>query len=220
MNLQTHPLPNSYSLSESAPLIGSEISSLANVLSRICHDEPNLEYIIPDQAARRMLLPSFLQAAILAGQLNGQVHISENHDGIAVWIGPEHNLALGEIMHSMLPALPEECVRRYVNLVESIEVARTHVAMRPHWYLMFLAVDASLPGKKIGETLIAPVLSQADSTGTPCYLENFNANRLSLYRDCGFQITGAGRISGGGPNFWSMGRTVLAPPFPRSCILF
>src|SRR5437867_2904123 len=152
MNLQS--VHNSQPLNEPALLTGSQIRSLSSVISRICHDEPNLEYIVPDQAARRMVLPSFLQAAILAGQLYGQVRIGENHDGIAVWIGPEHNLRFRQIMQTRLP---EECLERYMKLAESVEVARTNLAVRPHWYLMLLAADASLPDKIIGETLIAPV---------------------------------------------------------------
>jgi hypothetical protein len=205
MNLQT--VHNSPPLNEPALLTGSQITSLSSVISRICHDEPNLEYIVPDQAVRRMVLPSFLQAAILAGQLYGQVHIGENHDGIAVWIGPEYNLRFRQIMQT---TLPEVCLERYMKLAGNGEVARTHAAVRPHWYLMLLAADASLPDKIVGETLIAPVLSQADSTSTPCYLETFNASRLSLYRNHGFEITGAGQIPDGGPNFWTMAREILA----------
>jgi hypothetical protein len=203
MNLQT--VHNSQRLNELALLTGSQIRSLSSVISRICQDEPNLEYIVPDQAVRRMVLPSVLQAAILAGQLYGQVRIGENHDGIAVWISAEHNLRFRQIMQT---TLPQECLERYMKLAESVEVARTHLAVRPHWYLMLLAADASLTDKIIGETLIAPLLSQADSTAT-CYLETFDASRLSLYINHGFEITGAGRIPDGGPNFWTMATKVV-----------
>lgn len=58
----------------------------------------------------------------------------------------------------------------------------------------------------MSEALIEPVLSRADSTGMPCYLETFSEKRLSFYKDFGFRITGAGRIPDEGPNFWAMTR--------------
>jgi hypothetical protein len=46
----------------------------------------------------------------------------------------------------------------------------------------------------------------------PCYLETFSEKRLAFYKNYGFRITGAGRIPGGGPNFWAMTRAAVKSP--------
>jgi len=107
----------------------------------------------------------------------------------------------------VLTELSEPYSARYMKLRQSIEEVRTRLAPGPHWYLMLLAVTPSLPEKVVAEALMQPVLSRADSTGMPCYLETFSEKRLAFYEDCGFRIIGAGRIGAGGPNFWTMGRT-------------
>ena len=173
-------------------------------LSRICHDEASLEYVAPDEEGRQILLPSFFRSAIRAGELYGEIHMSENGDGVAVWIRPEHHLAFRQMV---ITELSEPYSARYMKLRQSIEEVRTRLAPGPHWYLMLLAVTPSLPEKVVAEALMQPVLSRADSTGMPCYLETFSEKRLAFYEDRGFRITGAGRIGASGPNFWTMGRT-------------
>ena len=93
-------------------------------LSRICHDEASLEYVAPDEEGRQILLPSFFRSAIRAGELYGEIHMSENGDGVAVWIRPEHHLvprpnydrrgatgvcANGRYTHSEKPYAPGTC---------------------------------------------------------------------------------------------------------------
>jgi hypothetical protein len=149
------------------------------------HNETNLEYMVGDEDTRRI---------IGTGQLCGEVHTTENQVGVALWIRPENDL----FFRRTSPRMPSEDVRK-------------RLAPTPHWYLMVLAADASQPEKTIYAALIEPVLSRADETGMPCYLETISANRLAFFQDCGFQITGAGRISGGGPNFWAMSRAAVSP---------
>jgi hypothetical protein len=55
-----------------------------------------------------------------------------------------------------------------------------------------------------------PLFSATDGDVQSCYVETFDETDLPFYRECGFQIAGAGRIPGGGPNFW-----ILIRPSPR-----
>ena len=166
--------------------------------------------MVPNEQVRRVAAPSFFLSAIRAGHLYGEIHTTEKGDGVAVWIGPEHALPFRRMMRAgtMTHVLDQrwESARRYMKLSASIEEVRKHLAPSPHWYLMTLAMEGSQPENIIAETLIDPVLSRADSTGTPCYLETFSEKRLAFYIDFGFRITGAGRIPDGGPNFWAMTR--------------
>jgi len=208
MNLQR--LENPQQLSPLAPLEAPKLDSLATVLSRAFHSEPNLVYMVPDENTRRIVSPSIFLSAIRAGELYGEIHTTENADGVAVWIRPEYDLPFRRMVRMGLMAFPfnqeREFTTRYMKLGASVEEVRKRLAPSPHWYLMFLSVETLRPETVIGEALIEPVLSRADSTGSPCYLETFSEKTLAFYKDYGFQITGAGRIPDGGPNFWAMTR--------------
>jgi hypothetical protein len=95
-------------------------------------------------------------------------------------------------------------LRRYLKLSMCLETLRKRLVPEPHWYLMALGWEPASPAKAIGEILMEPVLSAAQRTGTPCYLETFNAERLGFYEDYGFRIVGAGQVSESGPPFWAM----------------
>jgi hypothetical protein len=93
-----------------------------------------------------------------------------------------------------------------LKLDAAVEDIRRKLAPAPHWYLMILGAEPCLKGEDIAESLIKPIVVQADSTQTPCYLETFNEKWLTVFEHLGFAITGAGRIPDGGPNFWAMMR--------------
>src|SRR6266850_6294186 len=211
MNLQR--LDNPQQLSLAPRLEPSQVDSLATVLSRTFQNEPELVYMLPDEQARRMVSPSLFLSAIRAGQRYGEIHTTENADGVAVWIRPEHDLAFRRMVRTGLMDfrfnLGWEYTSRYMKLGVNIEEVRKRLAPSAHWYLMVLGVEISTPAKVIGDALMAPVLSRADSTGMPCYLETFSEKRLGLYKDFGFRIAGGGRIPDGGPNFWAMTRAAV-----------
>src|SRR4030095_78201 len=92
--------------SSEAELEASEVEALATVLTRTFHDEPNIEYVLPDEEVRRIALPSFGLSAIRAGQLYGEIHKTEDPDGVAVWIRPEHDLPFRRMVPVGLMAYP------------------------------------------------------------------------------------------------------------------
>src|SRR5260370_20605479 len=99
MNLQR--LDNPQQLSPVAPLEPSQVDSLATVLSRTYQDEPELAYMVPDEEVRRIVSPSLSQSAIRAGQRYGEIHTTENEDGVAVWSRPEHDMPFHRIVRSV-----------------------------------------------------------------------------------------------------------------------
>ncbi len=196
--------------SNTVPLDASLVESLVTTLSGAFHDEPNFLYMLPDERSRRIVSASFFRSAIRAGELYGEIHATRNAGAVAIWIRPEHNQPFRRLMQTALMALPfdqgGQFTTRYMNLYASVEDARKRLVPVPHWYLMFLGVEASQRDDVIHEALIEPVLCRANSTGMPCYVETCSENRLAFYKECGFRIGAAGRISEGGPNFWAMTR--------------
>src|SRR2546428_11623027 len=182
MNLQR--LENPQQLSPPAPLEAPKLDALATVLSRAFHSEPNLVYMVPDENTRRIVSPSIFLSAIHAGQLYGEIHTMENADGVAVWIRPEYDLPFRRMVRMGLMAFPfnqeREFTTRYMKLGASVEEVRKRLAPSSHWYLMFLGVETLPPERVIGEALIEPVFSLADSTGSPPLLGNLRWETLAL----------------------------------------
>jgi hypothetical protein len=208
MNLQR--LVHSLQYNAATQLEASQMDARANVLSHAYHKEPYLAYLIPDAEARRIVSPWLFLSVIRAGQLYGEINTTESGDGAAVWISPFYDVSLRRRVRAALMSMPFGVgwgiARRCLKMAANVEEVRKRLAPVPHWYLMALGVRTSQPEKAIGEALIEPVLLRADSSGIPCYLETFSEEKLAFYKSYGFRITGAGRIPGGGPNFWAMTR--------------
>ena len=209
MNLETLDPP---ALNPASRLDVSQCQSLATVLGRAYHANPSLIYAIPDPEARRIVSPWLFSAVIRAGQLYGEIRTTKSGDGASVWISPANGLSVRRIMDVALTVLPfrleSGIARRCMKLAAYVEEVRKQLAPSPHWFLMAIDAETWHPEKAIGEALIEPVLLRADSTWTPCYLETFDGEKLEFYRSYGFQIVGAGRVPGGGPDFWALTRAL------------
>jgi hypothetical protein len=108
----------------------SQADSLASVLSRAIQNEPNFKYLIPDEQARRTILPWFLRAvAIRACHAYGEIYTTPTIDGGALWIGPGHTRAFEQMVRREMLAMPFNLgwtsFRRYVNLAARLEPIRT-----------------------------------------------------------------------------------------------
>jgi ribosomal protein S18 acetylase RimI-like enzyme len=75
---------------------------------------------------------------------------------------------------------------------------------RRHWYLWVLGVQPDRQGQGFGGQLMAPILSQADRDGLPCYLETESERNVAFYRKHGFEVAHEGDIPGYGLRLWMM----------------
>jgi hypothetical protein len=105
-----------------------DVQRLATILGRNFHNEPNLVYLFPDEQERRLLSHSLFRSAIRAGQLYGEINVTEEQDSVAVWIRPEHDLSFRRLMRAELMAVPFnrgwEHTTRYMKLAASLEASR------------------------------------------------------------------------------------------------
>ena len=181
---------------------------LAEVLTRVFCDEPRFTYLIPDETERRIVLPEIFNFAIRESQLYGETYTTPALEGGSLWIAPGRRLTVQRLLRSSSPRtllkISWSSLRRSMKLAAWIEQFRQRLARRPHWYLLALGVESSKHDKRLREALIEPVLSQADASGLPCYLETFHESNLPFYEEHGFRIEGSGRMLNGGPNFWAM----------------
>src|SRR5262245_15067332 len=175
-----------------------EVNSLSVILSRALHNEPHLEYLIPNEETRRTVSPWIFQVAINASELNGEIYTTTSADGAALWMRPDYSWNIRQVVRTGLSGIPFDLeggiLRRSLKLIASLAKVRRRLAPGSYWYLMILGVGRAEHEDAVGGALIEPVLSRADSTGMPCYLETFNGKRLGFYKSHGFRITGAGTI--------------------------
>src|SRR5262245_10132235 len=78
---------------------------LANVLGRAFHDEPFVNYVLPDEPARRALLPPFFLKAIGIARLYGQVDAAPTTAGAALWFCPGRDFSLTQIVQTQHVAM-------------------------------------------------------------------------------------------------------------------
>jgi hypothetical protein len=189
--------------SQAIALTQSCVEPFARMLSGTFQNEARFSYVVPDEEARRMVLPWFFRSvAIPACRTRGEIYATENLANGALWIRPGEITTFRQVLQSEILAAPfnlgSASIRRALKLFSRIEEVHERMVRGPHWYLwaqIGLAAD-----------VVKPVLLRADSEGHACYVEVFDERNLPFYISLGFRFYGAGRVPGGGPNFWSMSR--------------
>ena len=192
----------------------SQVEGFATVLSQAFHNEPHVAYILPEEVARRSVLPWFFRSiAIRASQFGGEIYTTATLDGGILWISPGRESTFARMVQTQMQAakskLPRASFRRWINLRAHMEGVHRRLAKGPHWYLAALGVRSLNTVNAISGALIEPVLSRADRDRLLCYVEIFHESFLPFYVECGFRIVGAGQVPRGGPDFWVMIRTPL-----------
>ena len=122
--------------------------------------------------------------------------------GVAVWVPPGSN--------EEMPVWEEQDgaqeYARFVKVAESLAQVRQATRIGPCWYLAWLGVAPSQQRQGLGGALLAPVLSQADQTKLPCYLETFEEENLHFYRRYGFEVAVNQIEPESGLELWTMKR--------------
>ena len=195
----------------------AQIELLGTVLTRAFYDNPAVTYVLPDKSTRQLALSWFFNSvAIRTSRFCGEIYTTRNVEGGALWICPGAELTLAKVAEAEISDLPvklnRSTITRWINVSSYLESARRQLADKQHWHLVAAGTEPSINGTMIRRTLLAPVLAMADWDLSPCYVETFDEKDLPFYREIGFEIAGAGRISDGGPSFWTLVRQPQRAP--------
>src|SRR5215469_13130797 len=103
-----------------APLQVSQTEALATMLSRSLQNEPNFVYIMPDEQARRMILPWFFQmVAIPASRVFGEICTTNQIDGASLWIRGGSGFTFEGMIRNAMRGMPikldQASLRRWIN---------------------------------------------------------------------------------------------------------
>jgi ribosomal protein S18 acetylase RimI-like enzyme len=190
--------------------LAADLPSLSAVLSRSFHDDPQMEFLFPDQATREADLRVMFAVIASAGLRRGHTYALADTDGAivsaAIWSPPEvqslSEAEAGPLVEAIVGRYGDDGLLRVGAMSEAMEA--NHPG-DPHLYLFVVGVDPSQQGRGLGESLLAPTLAHCDATGTAAYLESSNPRNLGFYRRLGFE-TVSEFYPEGGPLFTGMWR--------------
>lgn len=187
----------------------SQVEQGADLLARVFQHDPMIQFLVGDPVKLLEKPRPLYQASIRMGLLNGEVYTTPVLDGIAVWIGPGNtDFTFRQLLQTGLLratlAMGFASILRMMRSADYLEKIKKQVIPEPHWELMFVGVEESKRGKGIGETLLQPMLDQADTEKSAIYLDSMNERNLNFYKRNGFEVVAEGQVPKGGPQFWGM----------------
>jgi ribosomal protein S18 acetylase RimI-like enzyme len=197
---------------ESEEELSSHEDGFAAVLSRAFYNDPYYLWIMPNDERRMAQLHWWMKILLRYTFIYGSIHHTEDHKGIAMWVGPDepvlHDvkiLSMGVIMYPFKIG-----VRNFLRVLDiSGQWNKEHKKLaKQHYYLMVIGVEPEFQGKGIGSRLMRVGLDRADDAGLECYLETVTEEDVAFYRKRDFDII-VNRGFGVNSEYWLMTRAPL-----------
>jgi ribosomal protein S18 acetylase RimI-like enzyme len=199
-------------MSDTMPLADQHVPLASALLARAFFDDPLFEWVEPEPTRRAQILPWMMGIGTRYGTRFGEVHgTADTLTGAAVWLPPGASLvdpARLEEAGFVDPAtvLGDAALQRFGAFMEHAEELHLRDMADRHWYLMILGVDPPFQGRGLGGAIMQPVLTRADESALPCYLETAKERNVPFYRKHGFEVVHEGTMPLDGPRFWTMRR--------------
>lgn len=187
----------------------SQIKQAYIVMARAFQDDPLFRYLIPDDARRARLMPSFHSITIRYAMRYGEVYTTPEIGGVSCWLPPGHTMptiwgTLRAALHGAPVSFGLSGLRRYLPIGAYTEKVHDQAASGPHWYLWELGVDPLRQHQGIGGQLMQPILERAARDNLPCYLETMNEINVPFYEKRGFSVVSDGVVPECGLRVWGM----------------
>jgi ribosomal protein S18 acetylase RimI-like enzyme len=176
---------------EVGPLPRRRVRAASRLLTAAFADDGILSRFLPGRRGQ-VAIPAFF-AAILDEHLQTTYAASAGRElvGVAAWAPPDAQptsfaarLRPRSRLLLVRALFPQSSQQLFAGFRE---LERLHPS-EEHWYLAFAGVDPSRQGEGIGDSLLRPVLAQADRDGVFCYLETPFPRTHAFYRRLGFEI--------------------------------
>lgn len=184
----------------------SDTAVVTATISAAFFDDPVTCWLLPDVERRREIIQSMF--ALYAGAYlpHGETYLTDDGNGVAVWLAPHTQLLTPEQEEAFGQALAELAgpdVDRVFRLEETF--AQYHPE-EPLYYCQFLATVPAFQGRGIGSAFLEGMLQRADREGMPAYHEATTLRNRALYERHGYVNQGEFTLPDGGPPLWRMWR--------------
>ncbi|MGI5220234.1 GNAT family N-acetyltransferase [Nocardia sp. CA-290969] len=196
---------------EVRPARRAEIAALARTLAVAFHDDPVMEWLLPDARRRVRGLSRLFDANtrhqhFASGGVDIAVDPAGAIAGAALWDPPGRWKSSPLTELRMLPQLIRALGGRMRAGKQLVDLMTAVHPDEPHWYLATLGTDPAHRGSGYGRALLDARLAQCDREGVPAYLESSKQVNIGYYERFGFEVTGTISLPGGGPDLWPMWR--------------
>jgi GNAT superfamily N-acetyltransferase len=181
---------------------------LAAVLARAFYDDPQMRWVLTDDARRLELLERGF--ALYLDKLwleQDECYTTENIAGAVVWELPGRWKVGVRDQLRLLPPMARIYGRLLPRVLRGLFKLESNHPSEPHYYLPFAGVDPEWQGRGLGAALMRPILDRCDEAGTPAYLEASSPRNRALYERHGFEVTEEFLLGGPrSPPIWRMWR--------------
>lgn len=174
-----------------------------NILAAAFHNDPDMAFIFPDPAVRKLRLPQVFSVIFDGDDAAGARFVTDNGEAATLWRRPgQGRLSLWDKARRGLPWLRAAgFALRRASIVNAASEANRPTA--PHWYLHIAGCSPHRQGRGYGTAAIKAGLALADGDGVPAYLETSTKASIAFYGRFGFHVTHDWHVPGG-PKSWSM----------------
>lgn len=184
-------------------------AALIRVLADAFQDDPALSWLLPDPAHRRARLPVFFAAIVQADRKAGMILASPGDEVVTLWRAPgQSKPGLLETLGEGWPMWRTFGLGLGRAMAVSGAMARHHPVPDDYWYLRYAGVAPTAQGKGWGGAAIREGIARATAAGKPVMLETAKEANVAIYLRLGFAVIDTWQVPGGGPQFWTMLRTL------------
>jgi len=189
---------------------GNMVDTVTSVFSAAFQNDPLYSWLIPDELARRSLLPLFFNFRVRYGLYYGEVHVtSPAAEGAAIWIPhTQTNMTRWKMIRSgalrFIRKADQVTLQRLKTLGAYADDLHRQHAPFPHWHLSPIAVCPENQGQGHGRILMKSMLDRLDREFLPCFLETQTPVNVTIYEKYHFTIKHQGKIPGTDIPHWVM----------------
>jgi GNAT superfamily N-acetyltransferase len=208
------PLPRRRPQHQIVTATAADTDALGQVIADAFYDLPQSQWLIPDLAARRDILPSYFKILVEHAMTAGTVYTTADRSAAALWV---HISAEGASPPEDYPARLARVAGPWAGRFTAFDATldNHHPAHIAHHHLAILAVHPGRQGQGTGSALLRAHHAILDDAGLPAYLEAAQWRTRQLYRRHGYLPSGLFYLPEGGPAFFPMARPARQPAPPE-----
>jgi ribosomal protein S18 acetylase RimI-like enzyme len=189
----------------------SDRTAIALALAAAHENDPVMKFIFPNFDVRIRRLPRFYEVLFDCDMAAGACYVTNSGEAATLWRAPgAERLSFREKAQQSLSWLDACGTALGRTLAVSVQSDANHPG-EPHWHLQVAGCAPVMQGKGFGTAAIRAGIAQADRDQIPCYLDT-TAGNIGFYQRLGFSVIKSWKISGGGPENWSMIRAAGRSP--------